>query len=104
MNYYKNINQNNITKNNFLEPVKPLLSNKSVSSEKIILAENQKIPLTNNKIAETFISSQILFTPQTSLNLVKVAQSVIRSKSYIKSYFKISQTSNYFNNQRKMQK
>ena len=57
-----------------MEAVKPLLSNKSVSSEKIILAENQKIPLTNNKIAETFIFSQILFTPQTSLNLVKVAQ------------------------------
>ena len=52
-NYYRNLNEKNITDNTEVwKVVKYLLLNKSVSSEKIILAESQKILMTNNEIVK----------------------------------------------------
>ena len=51
--YYKNLSVKNVTDNGiFWKTIKPMLSNKSVSNEKIILVENQKILSNDNDIAK----------------------------------------------------
>ena len=52
--YDQNLNEKNVTDNKkFWKTVKPLLSNKSVSREKINLTENEKMLASESKTAET---------------------------------------------------
>ena len=53
-NYYRNFTERNVTDNNQKKwkVIKPMLSNDSVSSEKITSFENQKILITGNEIAK----------------------------------------------------
>ena len=52
--YYQNWNEKNVTDNKkFWKTVKPLLSDKSVSREKINLAENEKILASESETLET---------------------------------------------------
>ena len=52
--YDQNLNEKNVTDNKkFRKTVKPLLSNKSVSREKINLTENEKMLASESKTAET---------------------------------------------------
>ena len=52
--YDQNLNEKNVTDNKkFWKTVKPLLSNKSVSREKINLTENEKMLASEYETAET---------------------------------------------------
>ena len=52
--YDQNLNEKNVTDNKkFWKTVKPLLSNKSVSREKINLTENEKMLTSESETAET---------------------------------------------------
>ena len=80
--YYENIDERNIIDNKkFWKTVKPLLSDKSVTNERMILVENQKIISDDSKIAET-LNNHFCYMVK-NLNIPEYSHPFHKSKSQI---------------------
>ena len=89
---YRKLNEKMLQAKDFWKAVKPVLSNKSVSNEKITIAENQKTLLTENKIVKNlndFFSNTIKTLDISNFNPSDSVSDTLREKCPNMEYFPV---------------